>query len=143
MEYSGGKFQEEFHIETKKFVSTAGNYIILPLHIHKLELSKISDKNRTVPIYFKDGFNTKFQTTINVPEGYEWTGDIEKQVIESTFGSFEIKNIEEINDAIEIEIELQTNSGYFSKDLVGEFNEWIGEINKLENTKVIFRPLKK
>ena len=140
-EFDGSTFSEEFSVNTKKFISTAGNYLMIPFHIHKLDRAKVSEE-RTTPLYFKDGFVNSYVTTINIPEGYEWTGGIEKQVLESSFGRFEVVEIESEGNTIRTKIEVSLKSGTFPKELASEYNTWITAIDKLENQNIVLRPLK-
>ncbi len=139
--YNSNVFNESFKIDTKKFITSAGNYLMLPLHIHKLELDIIEEENRFIPMYFKDGFKNSFETSITIPDGYEWAGGIEPQILESSFGTFELQKIEVDEKNINIHIQLITNSGYFPSEKIDEFNSWVSSIKDLENEKIIFRPL--
>ena len=140
-EFDGRTFSEEFSVSTKKFISSAGNYLMIPFHVHKLDRVKVSEDRRT-PLYFKDGFVNTYITTVNIPEGYEWTGGIEKQVLESSFGRFEVVEIQSEGNTIRTKIEVSCKSGTFSEELTSEYNTWVTAIDKLENQNIVLRPVK-
>lgn len=142
LKYEDNQYKESFKIETKKFITTAGNYLILPLQIHALDLEKVNESKRNTPFYFKNGYTIEYTTIIEIPEGYEWAGGIETQEIKSSFGNFNVKKIEVQNNALHIHMKMETNSGNFSENMLEEFNNWVPAVKKLETEKIIFRPLK-
>ncbi len=143
LKYDQTSIKESFEISTKKFISTAGNYIMIPLQIHSFPYQELSGQDRTMPFYFKDGYHKTYHTEIEIPEGYELVEKIEEENIESIFGSYTIEASSKDEGFIQLKIDIKTKSGTFPAHTAEIFNKWLSEIKTAEKTNIIFKPISK
>ena len=133
-------FSEELVFSGKKFYTTAGNRILLPLNFIEPEIDMVPrNENRIHPIEILRGFTNNDQFNFKIPEGYAVEALPEAISIDSDFGSFKlsVQESEEVPGILVVKRSLSVNQGYWPADRFDDFREFLNKINMLSNQKAV------
>ena len=133
-------FSEELVFSGKKFYTTAGKRILLPLNFIEPEIDIVSrNENRLYPIEILRGFTNKDQFNFKIPEGYAVEALPEAISIDTDFGSFKL-SVQESNEhpgTLVVKRSLSVNQGHWSADKYEDFRAFLNKINMLSNQKAV------
>ena len=133
-------FSEELKFTGKKFYTTAGNRILLPLNFIEPEIDMVSrDEDRHYPVEILRGFTNKDQFNFKIPEGYAVEALPEAISIETDFGSFKfsVESSKDDPDVLVVKRSVSVNQGHWPADKFGDFREFLNKINMLSNQKAV------
>lgn len=133
-------FKESFRVENRSLISQAGDYILIPLHVHSTRQYQL-DKERDFDIYVKEGSFKEFNYSFEIPLGYETVKLPEAFEFETKTGNCKFQIVNASDEEVSYTVSILATSGTFSKTDVSEYNAWVEAINKLSKIKLTLKKL--
>jgi hypothetical protein len=131
-------FTESLNFETKNYVSTAGDRILLnPNIFNRHQYLPAAEKKRKLPLKIRRGATFKDEIEILLPEGYAVEAAFDPITITSVFGNYKA-SIETVNaSTIKYSRELVLDSGTFPKEEYNNYVQFIQQIVKKDKSKIV------
>ncbi|MDN3595192.1 DUF3857 domain-containing protein [Zunongwangia endophytica] len=133
-------FSEQLDFSGKKFHTTAGNRILLPLNFIQPEINAVTKtENRKYPIEIVRGFTNKDQFDFKIPEAYAVEALPDSVKIETDFGkfSFSVKVSDKDPRLLQVKRSISINEGKWSPNQFSDFRAFLNKINILSNQKAV------
>ncbi|WBL23047.1 DUF3857 domain-containing protein [Zunongwangia sp. HRR-M8] len=133
-------FSEQLDFSGKKFHTTAGNRILLPLNFIQPEIDAVTrDEDRKYPIEILRGFTNKDQFDFKIPEAYTIEALPDAINIETDFGkfSFSVEVADDDPRLLQVKRSITINEGKWSPNQFSDFREFLNKINILSNQKAV------
>ena len=135
-------FTETLDLEVKNYARKVGSRFLFNPNIlnRQVNLPKIY-KNRKYPLVLPRGEVKEDIVKIHLPSGYLINVLPPRKKIESTFGTYvwELKLIN--NDLLQFKRILEIKDGTFSKETYAEYRQFLSEIQKVDNSKILIQQL--
>jgi len=131
-------FTENLNFETKNYISTAGDRILLnPNVFNRYGYLPVTEKNRTLPLKIRRGKTYRDAIDILLPDGYKIEAIFEPINIISKFGTYKA-SVEKVADSkISYKREFVLNSGTFPKEEYNNFVKFIQQVVKKDKSKIV------
>ena len=135
------EFTEELNLTGKRYVSKAGNSLLLPLNFFIPDLYDLPrNENRKRPLQIARGRTYKDTFQFILPTGFDTESIPENAKIENDFGAFELSlqvKDHEGTKMIQVERQYVINEGLWPAESYSDFRNFMHKINILSNQKAV------
>tara|TARA_A100000171_G_C2135455_1_gene149833 strand:- start:1497 stop:3383 length:1887 start_codon:yes stop_codon:yes gene_type:complete len=131
-------FTEDLNFETKNYISTAGDRILLnPNVFTRYSYLPAAEDDRTLPLKIRRGATYRDTVEILLPEAYQVEAAFEPIHIISKFGTYKARVDKLDGSKISYSRELVLNSGTFPKEEYNNYVKFIQQVVKKDKSKIV------
>ena len=131
-------FEEKVAIKASNYIIKDGeNLIFAPNAFNKYTWLPKRYRNRKLPFQISRGFLDEDEFEIHVPEGYKIEMNLKPVKLETPFGTYEMSLALNENNSIKYKRRFLMREGNFSNDQYNDYRNFIIQVNKLDNTKIL------
>jgi transglutaminase-like putative cysteine protease len=130
---------EELELSMRSFASISGKRLFLrPNLMNKYSYIPPEDESRKSSITFQNGWTDVDSIRYIIPEGYYMESQLIESSVESDFGSYEIRVIQDKPNEILYIRKMVKNSGVFPPEKYHELRQFLKKIVRSDKKKVVF-----